>query len=173
MKAVFLDRDGVLNAAIVKNGKPFPPSSINTLEILPGVKEALVRLRKSKYLLIVITNQPDFVRGKISKERVEEINQYILNNLPLDEVLTCFHDDEDHCECRKPKPGAILKVAEKYSLDLKSCYMVGDRWRDISAGFNAGCKTIFIDYGYSEKQPECPDFKVQSLFEASKIILGE
>ena len=173
MKAIFLDRDGVINRTIIKNGRPYPPTSLETLEILPGVKDALVRLQKSGYLLIVVTNQPDVARGKISINMVEEIHQYMLKIFLLDDILTCFHDDADYCECRKPRPGMILKAAKKYDLDLQSCYMIGDRWRDIESGISAGCKTIFLDYGYSEKQPENPDFKVKSLYEASSVILGE
>ena len=120
MKAVFLDRDGVLNRAIIRDGKPYPPTSLERLEILPGVKEVLSRLRISGYLLVVVTNQPDVARGTISKDTVEDIHRYMLKNLPLDEISTCFHDDSDNCACRKPKPGAILSAAKKHGLDLKS-----------------------------------------------------
>jgi D-glycero-D-manno-heptose 1,7-bisphosphate phosphatase len=173
MKAIFLDRDGVINKAIVKNGSPYPPESLDKLEILPGVKDALTNLHKNGYYLIIVTNQPDIARGKTSKKTVDEIHQYLMNNFPLKEIISCFHDDDDNCECRKPKPGALIGAAKKYKLDLASCYMIGDRWRDIEAGISAGCKTIFLDYGYSEKQPETINFRVRSLFEASKIILGE
>ena len=173
MKAVFLDRDGVINRAVVKNGRPYPPSSLSTLEILPGVEEALELLHKAGYLLIVVTNQPDVARGKASKETVDEIHEYMMANLRLDKILSCFHDDADQCDCRKPKPGALLNTAKDYKLDLSACYMIGDRWRDIESGVSAGCKTIFVDYGYSEKQPNNLDFRVKSLSEAKNIILGE
>ena len=173
MKAVFLDRDGVINRAVVKNGRPYPPSSLDELEILPGVKAALESLHKAGYLLIVVTNQPDVARGKASKATVDEIHQYMMASFPLDKILSCFHDDADRCNCRKPKPGALLNAAEEYKLDLSACYMIGDRWRDIESGVSAGCKTIFLDYGYSEKQPNSLDFRVRSLSEATNIILGE
>lgn len=173
MKAVFLDRDGVINRAVVKNGRPYPPSSLDTLEILPGVAKALEKLHEAGYLLIIVTNQPDVARGKVSKAAVDRIHQYLMANFPLDKILSCFHDDADQCNCRKPKPGALLDAAKEYKLDLSACYMIGDRWRDIESGVLAGCKTIFLDYGYSEKQPSNSDFRVKSLSEATNIILGE
>ncbi|MEX3916226.1 D-glycero-alpha-D-manno-heptose-1,7-bisphosphate 7-phosphatase [Paraburkholderia sp. BR10872] len=172
-RAVFLDRDGVINRSVVRDGKPYPPSSVAETEILPGVADALVSLRGAGYLLIVVTNQPDVVRGTTSKAAVEAINDHLNAHLALDEFRTCYHDSGDECDCRKPRPGSLLSAAAQHSIDLARSYMVGDRWRDIEAGTRAGCKTIFIDYGYEEKQPESPDFTVTSLLEASKIILRE
>jgi len=171
-KAVFLDRDGVINRAIIRDGKPFSPSSLENLEILPGVKKALTDLRLGGYMLIVVTNQPDVARGKASRDSVDVINNYLLNHLPIDEIQTCFHDDKDICKCRKPLPGLLLESAKRHEVNLKKSYMVGDRWKDIEAGIAAGCKTIFIDYGYLERRPENFDHIVKSLIEASNLILG-
>ncbi|OZB49139.1 MAG: D,D-heptose 1,7-bisphosphate phosphatase [Polynucleobacter sp. 39-45-136] len=172
-RAVFLDRDGVINRAIVRDGKPFPPSGMDELEILPGVEEALKKLHAAGYLLIVITNQPDVARGTTSKEAVEQINSFLDAQLPIDEFRTCYHDSADGCACRKPLPGSLLDAAKEHEIDLSRSFMVGDRWRDIEAGSSAGCKTFFINYKYDEQQPEMPDFIVSSLLEAKKIILGE
>lgn len=172
-RAVFLDRDGVINRAIVREGKPFPPSGMDELEILPGVEDALEKLHAAGYLLIVVTNQPDVARGTTSKEAVEQINSFLDAQLPIDEFRTCYHDSGDGCNCRKPLPGALLDAAREHEIDLSRSFMVGDRWRDIEAGSSAGCKTFFINYRYNEQQPEMPDFIVSSLFEAKKIILGE
>jgi len=172
-RAVFLDRDGVINRAHVREGKPYPPRSLAELEILPGVSEALRALHGAGFLLIVVTNQPDVARGTTSREAVEEINKHLALHLVIDEFYSCFHDSDDNCDCRKPKPGSLLAAAKKHSIDLGASYMVGDRWRDIEAGKQAGCKTIFIDYGYTEKQPGSFDYRVGSLLEASKIILGD
>jgi D-glycero-D-manno-heptose 1,7-bisphosphate phosphatase len=120
-----------------------------------------------------VTNQPDVARGTTSREAVEEINKHLALHLVIDEFYSCFHDSDDNCDCRKPKPGSLLAAAKKHSIDLGASYMVGDRWRDIEAGKQAGCKTIFIDYGYTEKQPGSFDYRVGSLLEASKIILGD
>lgn len=172
-RAVFLDRDGVINASVVRDGKPYPPASVEETQILPGVADAVKALRAAGYLLIVVTNQPDVARGTTTKEAVDAINDHLDAALSFDEFRTCYHDSADQCDCRKPKPGSLLAAAKDHQIDLASSFMVGDRWRDIEAGVRAGCKTIFIDYGYDEKQPEAPDFTVTSLFEASKIILGE
>jgi D-glycero-D-manno-heptose 1,7-bisphosphate phosphatase len=172
-RAIFLDRDGVINRAVVRDGKPYPPSSVAETVILPGVSEALVALRDAGYLLIVVTNQPDVARGTASRATVEAINHHLSEQLTLDEFRTCYHDSTDGCDCRKPRPGSLLSAASQHSIDLSRSYMVGDRWRDIEAGTRAGCKTIFIDYGYDEKRPEAPDFTVASLLEASRIILRE
>lgn len=172
-RAVFLDRDGVINRAIVRDGKPYPPESIEQLEILPGVHEALNKLHDAGYLLIVVTNQPDVARGKVTRESVEKMNSFIQSQLPIDEFKTCYHDDGDACKCRKPSPGFLLDTAKERQINLAKSFMVGDRWRDIEAGTRAGCKTFFINYRYEEQHPEMPDFIVSSLLEAKKIILGE
>jgi D-glycero-D-manno-heptose 1,7-bisphosphate phosphatase len=135
------------------------------------VDRALTALKQAGFLLIVVTNQPDVARGTTQKKVVEAINLSLASKLPIDEFFTCFHDNVDDCECRKPKPGALLAAAEKHGIDLAASFMVGDRWRDIEAGYRAGCQTLFIDYGYDEKQPDQFDFKVSSLLEAATEIL--
>lgn len=168
--AVFLDRDGVLNQVILKQGKPYPPSSVAEMQLLPGVKEALDRLKKHGFLLMVVTNQPDVARGTTTRAVVEAINQYLVQNLPLDDVLVCYHDDQDYCECRKPKPGLLKQAAEKYQINLDKSFMIGDRWRDIQAGQAAGCRTIWIDNHYQEPAPKDPDFTTSSLLLAANWI---
>ncbi len=172
-RAIFLDRDGVINRAIVRDGKPYPPANLTQMEILPGVPSALAALHRAGFMLVVVTNQPDVARGTTPREVVEEINQYLAQCLPIDEFRTCFHDTGDNCDCRKPRPGALLAAARLHDIDLTASYMIGDRWRDTEAGQQAGCKTIFIDYGYEEKQPESVDFRVRSLIDAAQIILEE
>ncbi len=173
LKAVFLDRDGVINKASVVDGKPYPPRNLDELELIPGVDQAILQLRDRGYFCIVVTNQPDVARGKTSKETVESINQFLIQHLAIHEIVSCYHDDHENCGCRKPKPGSLLKAALKYNIDLNKSFMVGDRWRDIEAGQNAGCKTFFIDYQYNEKQPQNPTYKVKSLTDAVNIILNE
>jgi D-glycero-D-manno-heptose 1,7-bisphosphate phosphatase len=172
-QAVFLDRDGVINRAEVREGKPYPPANLLAMEILPGVPAALQALHAAGWMLIVVTNQPDVARGTTPRAVVEAINTHLDQTLPIDEFRTCYHDSGDGCDCRKPLPGALLAAASEHDIDLGRSFMVGDRWRDVEAGQRAGCKTVFIDYGYAEKQPESCDYKVQSLQEAATIILGE
>lgn len=171
-RAVFLDRDGVINRAIVRDGKPFPPSTPEELEVLPGVLEALHELKSHGYKLLVVTNQPDVGRGTQSRQMLDVMHQTLRARLPIDDILVCCHTDQDECDCRKPMPGMLLEAARKYNIDLAPSFMVGDRWRDIDAGYNAGCKTILIDYGYLERAPDHePDLRVNSLREAADWII--
>jgi D-glycero-D-manno-heptose 1,7-bisphosphate phosphatase len=144
-RAVFLDRDGVLNRLVRRDGKPFVPSSISEVEILPGVPEALARLRDAGFLLIVTTNQPDVARGHVTRESVEAIHDFLRKRLPLDDICVCFHVDEDRCACRKPQPGMLFTAAVARDIQLPRSFMVGDRWRDIGAGKAAGCTTVLVN----------------------------
>ncbi len=170
-RAVFLDRDGVLNQAAVRNGCPFPPQSLGEVTILPGVKAACHKLREAGFLLIAVTNQPDIARGTASPVTVAEINGFLQTELGIHEFRVCAHDDLHRCTCRKPEPGLLFEAAEKWNIDLAASIMVGDRWRDIEAGQRAGCKTAFIDYAYNERRPIWMDVSVTSLDEASHWIL--
>lgn len=170
-RAIFLDRDGVLNRAFVRDGKPYPPDTLEQLEILPGVAAALEQLRAAGYLNIVVTNQPDVATGKQRIEVVEAMHAYLMKNLALDAVKVCYHSDADGCLCRKPKPGMLLEAARELDIDLARSCMVGDRWRDVGAAQAAGCAAYFLQYAYSEKSPDKPYVSVKSLPEAAGIIL--
>ena len=170
-RAVFLDRDGVVNRAVVREGKPYPPPSLSDLRLLPGVREACRLLREAGFALVLVTNQPDLARGKASAAEVGEMHARLKRFLQLDDVRVCPHDDQAQCDCRKPSPGLLLDAARAANIDLKSSFMVGDRWRDMEAGRRAGCQTIFVDYGYREPQPEGPFLRVRSLLEAANWIL--
>jgi len=171
-RAVFLDRDGVINRAIVRDGKPYPPNSLSELEILPGVPEALAQLKAAGFRLIVVTNQPDVARGKQTRAAVEAMHAALQAQLPLDEIRACYHDSHDSCTCRKPQPGLLLAAAREHGLELSASYLIGDRWRDIEAGQRAGCTSLFIDYQYAERQPLEPYVRVASLTEAVEWILA-
>jgi len=169
---VFLDRDGVLNAAVVRDGKPYPPARLEDVEILPGVPAALAALRGAGYVLVVVTNQPDVARGAQTREAIDAIHAHLRRELPLDAIYCCFHDDADRCACRKPAPGMLRDAARDLDLDLATSFMIGDRWRDVDAGRAVGCRTIFVDRHYSERQPASFDAKVSSLPEAAAWILS-
>lgn len=170
-RAVFLDRDGVINQAIVRDGKPYPPSDADHVVVLPGVPAALHSLKAAGYLLIVATNQPDVARGRQTREQVEAIHARLAEQLPIDDFRVCYHDDGDGCGCRKPKPGLMTDAARDHRIDLAASVMVGDRWRDVEAGQRAGCRTVFVDYGYAERRPDRPDVVTASLHEAATWIL--
>jgi D-glycero-D-manno-heptose 1,7-bisphosphate phosphatase len=169
--AVFLDRDGVINRPIVREGKPHAPLSLAEFELLPGVSESLASLRDQGYLILIVTNQPDVSRGNARRQSIDSIHDHLKKQLPLDGIFSCFHDEADNCDCRKPQPGLIFRAAREFDVDLKSSFMVGDRWRDIEAGKRAGCRTFFIDWQYREEPPNACDHRVSSLAEASAIIL--
>lgn len=172
-RAVFLDRDGVLNRAVVRGGRPYAPTSLAEFELLPGVGEAIHSLRAAGFQLVVVTNQPDVATGKISRDVVEQMHQRLRALLPVDDIKVCYHAEKDNCPCRKPKPGLLLEAAEERGIELSGSFMIGDRWRDVAAGKAAGCTTLLIDYGYAEPREPRPDFVVTSLREAVKIILQQ
>jgi D-glycero-D-manno-heptose 1,7-bisphosphate phosphatase len=169
-RAVFLDRDGVINRAHEVDGIPRPPDSELELEILPGVPEALLLLRRLGFTLIVVTNQPDVARGAQDRRVVEAMHARLLAELPLDEIRVCYHDDVDDCGCRKPRPGMLIEASRERGIDLAASFLVGDRWRDVAAGQGAGCRTILVDHGYAEGQRAAPDVRVGSLEEAAAWI---
>lgn len=172
-RAVFLDRDGVLNRAVVRDGRPYPPATLDAFEILPGVPEAVGRLHQAGFLLIGATNQPDVARGTQSRELVEAMNSRLLAEMPISAILVCYEDGED-CARRKPNPGLLLEAAVTFDIDLVASFMVGDRWRDIEAGRRAGCQTIFIDRGYQEPLPDPDaDYVAADLQEAATWILSQ
>lgn len=172
-RAVFLDRDGVINRTLIRGGRPFAPVSPEEFEILPGVAAALLDLRAAGFLNIVVTNQPDIATGKQRPEVLEAMHAGLMAELAIDSVKVCPHVDADDCACRKPRPGLLLDAARELGIDLTASHMVGDRWRDVVAGQIAGCKCFFIDYSYDEKRPEKPYVAVKSLPEAVGMILSD
>ena len=172
-RAVFLDRDGVLNRAPVLQGKPYPPASVADLEILPGVVEACAALRAAGFVLVVVTNQPDVARGTQQREIVEAINQVLRAHVPVDDIRVCYHDDQDRCTCRKPSPGLLLQAAEDWQIDISVSFIIGDRWRDIEAGRRAGCKTVLLEQHYADADRVTPDHRASSLAEAAGWILRQ
>jgi D-glycero-D-manno-heptose 1,7-bisphosphate phosphatase len=170
-RAVFLDRDGVLNRSLLRDGKPAAPTVVAEFELLPGVVGAVKRLYAAGFLLVVVTNQPDVSTGLAKREAVGEMHRRLSEWLPLDDIKVCYHVEADGCNCRKPKPGMLLSAARERGIDLAGSWMVGDRWRDVAAGKAAGCRTILVACAYAERKAEAPDFTVASLPEAVEIIL--
>jgi D-glycero-D-manno-heptose 1,7-bisphosphate phosphatase len=174
-RAVFLDRDGVINRAIEREGKPFAPTSYAEFEIYPEVFSACKKLKAAGFLLVVATNQPDVGRGTMKQELVESIHAEMCRELPIDRVEVCYDSGYGAVEneFRKPKPGMLLRAARELQIDIAQSWMVGDRWRDIDCGVAAGCKTVFIDRGYVEELKQKPDFSARNLGEAADIILSQ
>jgi len=171
-RAVFLDRDGVLTEALVRDGKAYAPVTLAEARIATDAPAALARLKAAGFLLVVVTNQPDVARGIARREDVEAIHAALRAALPLDACFVCYHDDADACACRKPLPGLLTQAAVEYGIDLARSFMIGDRWRDVDAGSAAGCRTVWIDRGYREPPPaRAPDARVGTLAAAAEWIL--
>ncbi len=172
-RAVFLDRDGVINRPVVRDGKPYPPATVAEFELVPGVIEACAELKAAGFLLVVATNQPDVGRGTQRREDVEAMHAKMCAALSLDRVEVCYDPGQGQpSEFRKPAPGMLLRAARELGIDLAQSWMVGDRWRDIDCGAAAGCRTVFIDYGYDEQLRALPDFRAVSLRAAVPLIVG-
>lgn len=171
-RAVFLDRDGVISRSMIRNGRPYAPTSLEDFEFLPGVGPAIQTLKDAGYRVIVVTNQPDVATGVQSRETVEAMHKKLRSEFPVDDIKVCLHVDADGCNCRKPKPGMLLEAALEWQIDLCESFMVGDRWRDVAAGKAVGCKTILVQADYDEQEAESPDAVVDSLPEACAFILA-
>jgi D-glycero-D-manno-heptose 1,7-bisphosphate phosphatase len=170
-RAVFLDRDGVLNRTNVINSVPHPPGTAAELEVLPGVPEALTLLGGEGLLRIVVTNQPDVARRTQGREAVEQINGRLMRELTLEAIYTCYHDDADRCGCRKPMPGLLAEAEAAFGIDLRASFMVGDRWSDVAAGKAAGCTTFLLDTVYSQRHRCAPDYQATDLLHAARQIV--
>jgi len=175
-RAVFLDRDGTLNAPVVRDGRPYPPADLAEFQLLPGAAEGCRALHAAGYVLVVATNQPDVGRGAQPQNVVEAMHARLGQLVPeITRIEVCYDSGRNGVisSRRKPAPGMLIDAALALGLDLAQSWMIGDRWRDIDAGAAAGCRTIFIDWGYDEALKQRPDFTVRTFAEAAGIILAQ
>ncbi len=178
-KAVFLDRDNTIIADMEFS------TNRAKLRPLPGAVEALRRLQKAGYVLIVVTNQSGVARGRFSEERLRRFHEHFLHRFErsgvrLAGIYYCPHyaggkvaEYAIACDCRKPQPGMLLRAARELGVDPKHSWMVGDRPADIGAGRAAGCRTIRVGSAEWGKSDPRPDFETADLAGAAKIILGD
>ncbi len=172
--AVFLDRDGTLNVQIIRDGKPYAPDNLEDFRLYEGVAAGCRSLKQRGFALVVVTNQPEVGRGTVARETIEAMHARLQALIPeIDRIEACFDPGRGEISRRrKPEPGMLLDAAEAMGLDLGSSWMVGDRWRDVDCGLRAGVRTVFIDFGYTEKFDSRPDFTVRSFTEAVGVILA-
>ena len=173
-RAVFLDRDGVLNLPVVRLGKPYPPQTLEEFQLYPEAAEACRLLREGGFRLVVVTNQPDVDRGTQTLEAVEAMHERLREAIPLDriEVCTATDDEAPDARRRKPNPGMVLDAAQALKIDLARSYLIGDRWRDVECGHAAGCTTIFIERGYSEELRNPPHHYAANILVAAQLIVS-
>ena len=171
--AVFLDRDGTLNAVEVRGEKGYSPRRLEDFHLLPGALSATQALKDADFLLIVVTNQPDIGNGDIEISLVEAMHARLRAALPIDDIVVCPHAQSAGCDCRKPKAGMLRAAAAKWDIDLTRSYMVGDRVSDVLAGQAAGCYTLFLnrDYGETRGKQFSADTTVLTLGAAAQVIL--
>lgn len=168
-RAVFLDRDGVIN---VRPPESLYITSVDDLVIAEGVAESIAKLNASGFRVIVATNQRCIARGLVTAEDVARIHHKLMEIVGnggglIDAIFMCPHDYADNCECRKPKPGMLLKAASQYSIDLAESWMIGDSATDIAAGQAAGCRTLLVGDAISA-QADCT---AKNISEAVSLIL--
>ena len=148
-RAVFFDRDGVLNNLVFRDGKYYSPRNINNFKLFNDAEKVIHTIRDKGYLAIIVSNQPDIARGYLKKSVLDEMTKLLFDKLSVDDVFYCMHDDPDVEECRKPAPGLIIKAQKKWDLDLSQSIMIGDSEKDLNAAKNAGIKFILINRPYN------------------------
>jgi D-glycero-D-manno-heptose 1,7-bisphosphate phosphatase len=169
-QGVFLDRDGVLVRPVLRHGLAYAPLRWEDFAILRRSAEAVQSLRESGRTVIVVTNQPEVRRGQLDPRLLEQFHARLRNEVGVDDILVCPHDDRDHCDCRKPQPGMILEGARRHNLDLSTAWLVGDTDRDLGAAQAAAIPFILIDAPYNKDlQPGC---RVADLGAAVRVILN-
>jgi D-glycero-D-manno-heptose 1,7-bisphosphate phosphatase len=170
--AVFLDRDGVVNRNVIRDGKPCAPRSLAQFHLLPGVKEATRALKGAGYPIIIVTNQPDIGNRFIAPSVVEAMHERLQTALAPAAIEVCPHSQGDGCDCRKPKPGMLTRAAARLGIALEKSFMVGDRWSDVAAGHAVGCHTILVRRDRQNQLPVRPDTIVGSMPAAARMILA-
>ena len=168
-RAIFIDRDGVINKSLLIDGKAHAPLKFSEFKILENVDLALTKFRELGFLNIIITNQPNLSSKErfLEKAELDLMHQFLMNNFEIDKIYVCPHLKTQNCFCRKPKIGNLLLAASEFNIDLNESYFVGDRWQDVECAFNAKLKgCFFIDYNYNERKIAFPFTKVFSLLDA-------
>ncbi len=148
-KAIFFDRDGVLNELIQRDGGFYSPQSFDQFKIYDNAKNIINELKQRGFLSIIVSNQPDIARGCLNKIELDKMTKVLFNELMIDDIFYCTHDDSDLCDCRKPAPGLLIQAAEKWKIDLQKSFMVGDTWKDAEAAKNANVNFLLLNRDYN------------------------
>lgn len=173
IKNIFLDRDGIVNEIVMRKGKVSSPHSLDEFNLRQDFKNFYTEISKHKPNLFIVSNQPDYARKLLQPEELKKIDARILQDFDFKEICYCFHDDCDLCYCRKPKPGLITNLLEKYNLKKEESVLIGDMQKDILAGEQAGIRTILLCRPYNEGFPCNPTHCVQNLVDVIPFIYPE
>lgn len=168
-RAVFFDRDGILNRAILREGRAYAPLTLKDFIISPEAAEAVTQVHRAGFLAIVVTNQPEIARGQLSWSTLVAMHQRLRGIVPVDDIYVCPHDSGAGCDCHKPQPGLLHQAAHDWNLNLSASFLIGDRWRDIGAAQAAGCYSILIERVYSGTSGA--DYRTTDLCSAIRHIL--
>ena len=169
LRAVFLDRDGVLVKPTIRNGYAYGPMSLEEFELLPQIAEPVSRIRAAGYLAVLATNQPGISRGALHWDTLNEMHRRLQAVVPLDAVYVCPHTDQDACECRKPKAGMLRDAAGTLGIDLAASYFIGDTDRDVAAAMAAGVTPVLLHTNYN--QSVATRWRVRDLSAAADLIV--
>lgn len=167
-RALFLDRDGVINHLVPRDGGYYSPRSVREFILKEDAIEAIIKAKHLGFFCVVISNQPDISRGKLSREELAKMTELLKSKIDLDAVIYCTHDDENDIGCRKPKPGMLFQVCDKWNIDLTESFMVGDSWKDVEAAKRAGVTHLLIDADYNRNLNV--EYRVENLLSAVKLI---
>ena len=172
-RAVFLDRDGILNRLVMRNGQAVSPRSLEQFELVPGIEQSIELLKRAGLLVVVVTNQPDVARMFLAASDLDHMHTRLREALPVDAIYACPHDERDSCACRKPKPGLLLQAASQWQICLEESWMVGDSWKDMEAGRAARCRTCLIRTPATDEKAAGGTLVASSLQEAVEAILAD
>ena len=149
-RAVFFDRDGVLNKLVLRDGNYNSPRDIKNFQLYSDAEKAIHDIQEKGYLAIIVSNQPDIARGYLNKSVLDEMTKQIFDKIEVDDIFYCMHDDPDAEGCRKPAPGLIVNAQEKWDIDLNRSFMIGDTEKDLGAAKNAGVKFFLLNRSYND-----------------------
>ncbi|HEY9715325.1 MAG TPA: HAD-IIIA family hydrolase [Chroococcales cyanobacterium] len=170
LKTLFLDRDGVINDVIMRDGVVSSPRALAEFSIKDEFIDFYNRLTSLSLQTFVVSNQPDVARRLLDRDELRLMTEELKRRFAFTEVIYCMHDNNDGCECRKPKPGMILQTLKQHDLKADESIIIGDSYKDILAGKAAGIRTIYYCQGYNSTVPCEPDYRVSKLIEALSLL---
>jgi|TARA_B100002003_G_C13900753_1_gene438818 D-glycero-D-manno-heptose 1,7-bisphosphate phosphatase len=170
-RAVFFDRDGVLNELVNRDGGFFSPLTLEDFHLFPDTRDVINEIRSKGYLCITVSNQPDVARGYLKRSELNRMTQILSSTLHLDDVFYCLHDDSDDCDCRKPKPGLLFQAQKKWDIDLCESIMIGDTWKDVEAARNASVRMVLFEAKYNLHLEA--ENKITDLFQIGKFLIND